>query len=189
MVEIPQSNQLETATFAGGCFWCTEAIFKRLEGVSSVVSGYTGGKTENPSYQEVITGRTGHVEAIQISFDQKVISYNKLLKIFWEFHDPTTLNRQGPDVGAQYKSAIFYDNQDQKVKAEISKERLEKSGKYRHKIVTEILPLTNFYKAEDSHQNYYDTYKNFNPYCTFIIDPKIKKLIELFNSEVKEEYK
>ncbi|MBI2074719.1 MAG: peptide-methionine (S)-S-oxide reductase MsrA [Candidatus Levybacteria bacterium] len=182
-------HKLETATFAGGCFWCTEAIFKRLKGVSEVVSGYAGGTMENPSYEQVSTGKTGFAEAIQIKFNPDSISYNKLLEIFWATHDPTTLNRQGGDIGTQYRSVIFYHNNGQKKEAESSKIEIEKSDGYSDKIVTEIKPFRNFYNAEDYHQNYYERYKNINPYCLVVIDPKIQKLLNKFNEEVKEEYK
>jgi peptide-methionine (S)-S-oxide reductase len=183
------TKEFEKATLAGGCFWCTEAIFKRLKGVEKVTSGYAGGKMENPSYEKVSSGTTGHAEAIQIEYDPKVISFEKLLDIFWATHDPTTLNRQGADVGTQYRSVIFYQNAEQKKIALDSKEKMEKSGKLSGNIVTEVSPLERFYSAEDYHQNYYDTYKNANSYCSIVIDPKIQKLLDKFNSDVKEEYK
>lgn len=170
----------ETATLAGGCFWCTEAIFKRLKGVKLAVPGYTGGTMEDPSYEEVCSGNTMHAEAIQITFDSKVISYEKILDVFWATHDPTTLNRQGNDMGTQYRSAIFYHSAKQKQIAQASKERLEKSGKYKDKIVTAIEPFSNFYKAEGYHQNYYGNNPTA-PYCMLIIDPKIKKLYKEFD--------
>lgn len=166
---------------AGGCFWCTEAIFKRLKGVISVVSGYAGGEMADPSYEEVSTGETGHAEAVQIKFDPKVISFGKLLDIFWVIHDPTTLNRQGSDVGIQYRSAIFYHNKEQKSIAEESKRKDDK-------IVTEIRPFTKFYTAEEYHQNYYERNKSLNSYCSIVIDPKIQKLLDKFNGDVKEKY-
>lgn len=178
----------ETATFAGGCFWCTEAIFKRLKGVEKVESGYSGGERENPSYDQVSTGATGHTEAIEITFDPQIIPYSKLLDIFWHFHDPTTKNRQGNDVGTQYRSVIFYHSEKQKEIAEESKKQLEKDNVYKDKIVTEILPFNTFYKAEQYHQNYYDRNKDY-PYCQFVIDPKISKLLKQYSTEVKEEYK
>lgn len=179
---------IETATLAGGCFWCTEAVFKRLKGVSSVTSGYCGGKISKPSYEQVSTGQTGHAEAIQIRFDPKIISYEHLLDIFWATHDPTTLNKQGADVGNQYRSSIFYHNSEQKRVAEESKSKMEKSGKLNSNIVTEIVPFEKFYTAEEYHQDFYDTYKDANPYCSIVVDPKVKKLLEQFNSDVKEEY-
>jgi len=170
---------LEKATLAGGCFWCTEAIFKRLKGVESVTSGYAGGAIENPSHEDVCSGITGHAEAIQIEFDPKIIPYEKILDVFWATHDPTTLNRQGNDVGTAYRSAIFYHSAKQKQIAEASKEKLEKSGKHKDKIVTTIKPFSNFYKAENYHQNYYAN-NSSAPYCIFVIDPKIKKLYKEF---------
>src|SRR3989338_4007943 len=167
---------METATLAGGCFWCTEAIFKRLKGVTSVVSGYTGGNVENPSYEEVCGGDTGHAEAIQITFDPKVVPYEKLLEIFFALHDPTTLNRQGNDAGTQYRSAIFYHDQSQKEAAEKSKANAQK--KLTDKIVTGIVPYTEFYEAENYHKNYYDS-NRAQGYCQVVIDPKIKKLLSL----------
>lgn len=176
---------LETATLAGGCFWCTQALFKRLKGVKSVVSGYAGGKMGNPSYEEVSSGSTGHAEAIQIKFDPKVISFEKLLEVFFKLHDPTTLNRQGADVGEQYRSAIFYHNEKQQQIALESKKKVENSGVYQDPIVTEIVPYLNFYQAEDYHQNYYENNKNSNSYCRLVIDPKIQKLYKEFKEEVK----
>lgn len=180
---------MQVATLAGGCFWCTETIFKRLKGVKSVTSGYAGGEMINPSYAQISTGQTGHAEAVQIKFDPKVISFDKLLEIFWAVHDPTTLNRQGPDIGSQYRSAIFYHNQEQKHIAEDSKRKAERSGLEGGKIVTEIKPFTKFHIAEEYHQNYYERNKNLNPYCSIVIDPKIQKLLDKFNRNVKEEYK
>lgn len=176
------------ATLAGGCFWCTEAIFKRLKGIKTVNPGYTGGNFENPSYEEVSTGNTGHTEAIQIEFDPSIIPYEKLLDIFWHTHNPTTLNRQGNDVGSQYRSVIFYHDFAQKKIAEKSKIDFEKQGVYQNPIVTEIVPFKNFYEAEDYHKNYYDKSKN-KSYCDFVITPKIQKLLKKYNNSVKEEYK
>src|SRR5260221_6675064 len=183
-----KSMDLQTATFAGGCFWCTEAIFKRLKGVHSVLPGYAGGHVENPSYQEVCSGTTGHAEAIQIEFDPQEIPYEKLLDIFWHTHNPTTMNQQGNDVGPQYRSVIFYYDAMQKEIAEKSKKDLEKEGVYKNPIVTEITPFTNFYVAEDYHKNYFDNNKDA-PYCDFVISPKIHKLLEQYGNDVKEEYK
>lgn len=181
-------NNLETATLAGGCFWCTEAIFRRLKGVLEVTPGYAGGVGENPSYEQVSGGKTGHAEAIQIKFDPAVLSYQKLLDIFWATHDPTTLNRQGNDVGTQYRSVIFYHTPEQKRIAEASKENAAKTEALGRDVITEILPITRFFPAESYHQNYYESNKNSNSYCRLVIDPKIDKLIEKFNSAVKEEY-
>ncbi len=180
---------MEKATLAGGCFWCTEAIFKRLKGVTSIESGYSGGDMDDPNYEAVSRGSTGHAEAIQLTFDPEKISYEKILEIFWATHDPTTLNRQGADVGTQYRSVIFYHDQKQKEIAEKSKEKAQKKGVFNDNIVTEIVPFKKFFKAEEYHQNYYDTYKNVNSYCSLVIDPKIQKLLLKFNSEVKDEYK
>lgn len=180
---------METATLASGCFWCTEAIFKRLKGVISVVSGYAGGKMDNPSYENVSTGRTGHAEAIQVKFDPNIISFNQILDVFWAVHDPTTLNKQGSDVGTQYRSVIFYHDDLQKTAALNSKKKLEESGMLNGKIVTGIEPFEKFFKAEDYHQNYYEVFKNTSPYCSIVIEPKIQKLLEKFNNQVTEEYK
>ena len=180
-------SQVDTATLAGGCFWCTEAIFKRLKGVTSVVSGYTASQVENPSYEAVCSGRTGAAEAIQLTYDPSVISYDKLLEIFWHVHDPTTLNRQGNDVGTQYRSAIFYHTDEQQHLALASKEALEKSGAYKKPVVTEIVPFTNFYPAEDYHKDYYDRNRS-QSYCMFVIDPKVQKLLKEYRNEVKEKW-
>jgi peptide-methionine (S)-S-oxide reductase len=177
----------EKVTLAGGCFWCTEAIFKRLKGVTSVIPGYTASQVANPSYREVCSGKTGAAEAIQITYDPSVISYQTLLEIFWHLHNPTTLNRQGNDIGTQYRSAIYYHNDKQKQVALASKEALEKSGTYKNPVVTEITPFTNFYAAEDYHQDYYDS-NRFVPYCEFVIDPKVEKLLKEYRQSVKDEY-
>lgn len=182
------NDHLEKATFAGGCFWCTEAIFKRLKGVISVVPGYTGGSKKNPTYDEVSSGKTGHTEAINITFDPDTIPYQKLLDIFWHTHNPTTRNKQGADIGTQYRSMIFYHNEEQKKLAEESKEELEKSGTYTDPIVTEIQPFQAFYDAERYHKDYYDN-NSSAPYCTFVIDPKIQKLLKEYGKDVKEEFK
>lgn len=176
---------MEVATLAGGCFWCTEAIFKRLKGVESVVSGYSGGTMTNPNYDKVSMGTTGHAEAIQITFNPEVISYKTLLDVFWKLHDPTTLNRQGADVGTQYRSVIFYHTDEQKKTAEESKEQVEKSNVYHNNIVTQIVPFEAFYQAEDYHQDYYDS-NTSNPYCRIVIDPKITKLYKDFKPFLKE---
>jgi peptide-methionine (S)-S-oxide reductase len=178
-------DKSETATLANGCFWCSEAIFKRLKGVKSVVPGYSGGIVKDPSYDQVCTGKTGHAESIQIEFDPKVISYEKILDIFWHTHDPTTLNRQGNDVGPQYRSAIFYHSQDQKKIAEKLKEELEKEDLFNAPIVTEISPFGNFYVAEDYHKNYYENNQDA-PYCTFVINPKVRKLLMKYGNEVQQ---
>lgn len=179
---------LQTATFASGCFWCTEAIFKRLKGVLSVMVGFTGGERENPDYYQVVTGVTGHAEAIQLMFDPSIISYEKLVEIFFATHNPTTLNQQDFDQGTQYRSAIFYHTQEQKETAQHIKETLEKSRKYKDPIVTEVVPFTKFYTADKHHGNFYDNNRN-SPYCMIIIDPKIQKFLKEYSKEVKEEYK
>lgn len=181
------SNTLETATVAGGCFWCTEAIFKRLKGVETVTSGYSGGARENPSYEQVSSEATGHAEAVQIEFDPKVISYEKILQIFFHLHDPTTLNRQGADVGTQYRSVIFYHSPEQEQIAEKVKQEVVDEGKYNDPIVTEIVPFENFYTAEEEHQDYYDRNSN-QGYCSYVITPKIQKLLKDYRKDVKEEY-
>lgn len=177
--------QLETITLAGGCFWCTEAVFKRLRGVTSVVPGYAASQVKNPSYEQVCTGRTGAAEAIQVTYDPAVISYETLLEIFWHLHDPTTLNRQGNDVGTQYRSGIYYQNEEQKRIALASKEALEKSGAYKNPVVTEIVPFTNFYPAESYHKDYYDRNRS-QSYCAFVIDPKVQKLLKQYRNVVQE---
>lgn len=174
---------LEKATLAAGCFWCTEAIFKRLKGVKKVVSGYSGGDKENPVYDEVASGKTGHAESIQIKFDPKIISYKKLLEIFFHLHNPTTLNQQGADIGTQYRSAIFYHNLEQKIIAEKVKEKIEKEKVYEQPIVTEIVPYKSFYKAENHHQEFYEKNQE-SPYCKVVIDPKLQKLLREFREDV-----
>ena len=176
------------ATLANGCFWCSEAIFKRLKGVNSVLPGYAGGLVKNPSYDQVCTGKTGHAESIQIEFDPKVITFERILDIFWHTHNPTTLNRQGNDIGTQYRSAVFFHDQKQKELAEKSKKELEKEGVYRDSVVTEITPFKNFYAAEDYHKNYYEKHQDA-PYCSFVIDPKMHKLLQEYGNYLSEEYK
>jgi peptide-methionine (S)-S-oxide reductase len=177
--------QYETATLASGCFWCTEAVFKRLKGIVSVFPGYAASKVNNPSYQQVCAGRTGAAEGIQITYDPSIISYEKVLEIFWHLHDPTTLNRQGNDVGTQYRSAVYYHNDEQKQIAEKVKAALEQSHTYKDPIVTEIAPFTNFYRAEDYHVDYYDN-NRYQPYCRAVIDPKVRKLLKEYTNDVKE---
>ncbi|HTV61262.1 MAG TPA: peptide-methionine (S)-S-oxide reductase MsrA [Verrucomicrobiae bacterium] len=166
-------QKTETADLGGGCFWCMEAVFERLPGVISVTSGYAGGQTENPTYQQVCTETTGHAEVTEIVFDPSKISYNQLLDVFWQAHDPTTLNRQGADVGTSYRSIILYRNEKQKLEAEKSK--LEAQKNFRSTIVTQIVPLKKFYPAEDYHQEYYDNNPNAG-YCQIVIAPKLEKL-------------
>ncbi|HWR32610.1 MAG TPA: peptide-methionine (S)-S-oxide reductase MsrA [Chitinophagaceae bacterium] len=175
----------DTATFANGCFWCTEAIFEELEGVISATSGYSGGQTKNPTYKEVSTGETGHAECLQIVYDPAKISFDELLEVFWETHDPTTLNRQGADVGTQYRSGIFYHNEEQKQKAGKYKAALDKSGAFNNPIVTEISPFTQFYPAENYHQQYFENNENNNPYCRIVIRPKLDKFRKVFKDKLK----
>ncbi len=183
---MSENAKLDTITLAGGCFWCVEAIYQRLNGVISVTSGYAGGKVKNPSYREVCTGTTGHAEAVQIVYDANVVSLAEIFKVFFKVHDPTTLNRQGNDEGTQYRSAIFFHNEEQhKIALEV-KAGLDKSGAFNAPIVTEITPFTNFYKAEDYHQDYYNQNKYSNSYCQFVIVPKIEKFESYFKDELKK---
>jgi len=170
---------MEVATFGTGCFWCTEAVFQQLKGVTSVVSGYSGGHLENPSYEEVTTGRTGHAEVCQIEFNPDVISFNDLLEVFFNTHDPTTLNRQGNDIGPQYRSVIFYHTEEQRETAERKKSELEVNKTFRKPIVTEITAFTKFYPAEDYHQNYFRNNPN-QGYCRYVIAPKVEKFEKVF---------
>lgn len=179
-------TQSETATFANGCFWCTEAVFQKLRGVEKVSSGYTGGHVENPTYEQVCNKDTGHAEALQIQYDPRQISFDELLEVFWKTHDPTTLNRQGNDVGPQYRSAIFYHDQEQKEKAEKYKKALDESAVFDAPIVTTIEPLTVFYPAENYHNNYYKN-NPAQPYCYYVIKPKVDKLKKVFADKLKEE--
>ena len=179
------SEKLEKATFGAGCFWCVEAVFQNLRGVHKVESGYAGGKIANPSYREVCSGKTGHAEVAQIGFDPAVISFEELLEVFWHSHDPTTLNRQGADVGTQYRSVIFYHNETQRAAAEASRKKTDESGLWENPIVTEIAPLKEFYKAEGYHQNYYNENPD-QPYCSVVIAPKLSKLRREFAHLLKE---
>jgi peptide-methionine (S)-S-oxide reductase len=177
-------TEFKLATFGGGCFWCTEAIFRRLNGVEKVVSGYSGGHVDNPTYAQVCTGTTGHAESIQITYDPAKVSYEKLLEVFWKTHDPTTKDRQGNDVGPQYRSVIFYHDAEQKNLAKSYKAKLEAEHIWNRPIVTEIVPFTKFWPAEAYHQNYY----NNNPaksYCAFVITPKIEKFKKVFKERLK----
>lgn len=194
MTQNPLLSQIEIATLAGGCFWCTEAIFKRLRGVESITSGYSGGNLpspiqsgstngKKPTYEQVCSGTTGHAESIQIRFNPSIISYKKLLEVFFKLHDPTTLNQQGADIGTQYRSAIFYHTEQQKQLAEEA--RKEAQSLYIKPIVTKIEPFIKFYAAEDYHQNYYEANKSA-PYCQIVIDPKIQKLISQFQEVIKK---
>ena len=167
----------EIATLGGGCFWCIEAVFERVKGVLSVKPGYAGGKTLNPTYREICSGKTGHAEVAKIGYDSKLISFEKILEIFWKCHDPTTLNRQGNDIGTQYRSVIFYHNEKQKEIAEISKKKVNGSKLWKNPIVTEITKLNNYSDAEDYHNDYYKNNPN-QPYCVYVIKPKLDKLIK-----------
>jgi len=175
---------MEVATFGSGCFWCTEAVFQRIKGVEKVVSGYAGGHVQNPTYRQVCAGNTGHAEAVQVQYDPSQISYPEILEIFWKTHDPTTRDRQGNDVGPQYRSAIFYHNEEQKRLAEEYKKKLDEAHIWEDPIVTEITPFTNFYPAEDYHQNYYNENPN-QGYCSYIIRPKVEKLQKVFREKLK----
>ena len=181
---IEKDSSYETATFGAGCFWCVEAVFLQINGVKSVVSGYSGGSVKNPTYKEICTGLTGHAEVCQIVYDPKVVSYATLLQAFFLSHDPTTLNRQGNDVGTQYRSVIYYHNKEQKQLSEQIKKELDASGAFNQPIVTEISPLGIFYQAEDYHQNYYNQNDN-QPYCQFVIKPKLEKFEKVFNAHLK----
>lgn len=177
-------NTMNTAIFGAGCFWCVEAQFQMLDGVESVISGFTGGTVKNPSYKEVCSGTTGHAEVCLITYDSSKISYDELLAVFWKTHDPTQLNRQGNDMGTQYRSAIFYQTEKEKELAEFYKKELNASGAFAEPIVTEISPLTVFYKAEDYHQNYFNQHGN-ESYCQFVIQPKVEKLKKVFKDKLK----
>ena len=180
-----QGVSLEVATLAGGCFWCIEAIFREIDGVENVVSGYTGGTTVNPTYEQVCTGKTGHAEAIQISFNPSKISYREILEIFFSVHDPTTLNRQGADVGTQYRSAVFYHNQQQKPVAEELIGELNKAHLWKESIVTQIVPLGTFYPAEDYHREYFSRHPE-QAYCQMVISPKVSKLRKRWAKRLKK---
>ncbi len=180
-----QNKKLDIATFAAGCFWCVEAQYQQLDGVEKVESGYIGGDVDNPTYKQVCTGTTGHAEACNIYYDPEKITYDELLAAFWVAHDPTTLNRQGNDVGTQYRSAIFYHNEEQKQKAEEYKRRLNEEKAYDNPVVTEISPYSKFYKAEEYHQNYYNDNPN-QGYCTFVVKPKLDKFKKVFADKLKK---
>ena len=175
---------LQQATFGAGCFWCVEAVFEQLEGVHSAVSGYSGGKTKNPTYKAVCTGRTGHAEVVQVTFDPAVISFDELLEVFWQTHDPTTLNRQGNDVGTQYRSAIFFHNEQQREAAEGYKKKLDASAAFDAPIVTEISPHREFFPAEDYHQQYFEL-NGHEPYCAAVVKPKVDKVRKVFRDKLK----
>jgi peptide-methionine (S)-S-oxide reductase len=181
-IHVPEGKSI--TTLGTGCFWCTEAIFQNLKGVATVASGFSGGHVENPSYQQVVTGTTGHAEVVQLVFDPSLISFPELLEVFWSSHDPTTLNRQGADVGPQYRSAIFYHTESQKEEAKKYLESLEKSKVFNDPIVTEITPFSNFYPAEDYHRNYFELNGN-QPYCQFVIRPKVEKFKQAFADKLR----
>lgn len=180
-----EASRMETITLGGGCFWCVEAVFQELKGVTKIVSGYAGGTVPNPTYEAVCSGRTGHAEVAQISFDPAVISLPEVLEVFWKTHDPTTLNRQGNDVGTQYRSIVLYSNEEQKQTVEAYKKKLDESGAFNRPIVTEIKPLTTFYPAEAYHQNYYRTNPN-QGYCQYVIVPKLDKFRKVFKDKLKD---
>jgi peptide-methionine (S)-S-oxide reductase len=177
--------RIETATLAGGCFWCLEAVYDELKGVESVESGYMGGQKANPTYNQVCNGNTGHAEVVQVKYDADVVSFGDLLDIFFTIHDPTTLNRQGNDVGTQYRSAIFYHSPEQKAAAEAKIAEIGAAGIWRDRIVTEVAPATTFYVAEDYHQEYFARTGNSNPYCTVVVAPKVAKFRKAFFDKLK----
>ena len=180
----PLPGGLQQATFGSGCFWCSEAVFQRLEGVRSVVPGYSGGDVKNPAYEQVSTGTTGHAEVVQLTYDPEVISYADLLEVFWRTHDPTTPNRQGHDVGPQYRSVIFYHNDDQRRLAEHYKAKLDEAGAFAAPLVTEIVPFRAFYPAEAYHRNYFNDNPR-QPYCSLVIRPKVEKFKQVFHDKLK----
>jgi peptide-methionine (S)-S-oxide reductase len=184
MSETNSTTQTETATLGGGCFWCTEAIFRNLKGVESVVSGYSGGWVKNPTYKEVCTGETGHAEVVEINFNPKAITFAEILEVFFQVHDPTTLNRQGADVGTQYRSVIFYHSAQQKELAEKYIAELNKENVYGKKLVTEVAPFEHFYKAEAYHQDYFSNNRT-QGYCQFVIVPKMEKFKKIFKDKLK----
>jgi peptide-methionine (S)-S-oxide reductase len=184
-MKLTNGVKTDTATFGTGCFWCTEAIFEQLKGVLKVTSGYSGGHVKNPTYEQVCEKNTGHAEVVQIVYDPQQITFDELLEVFWQTHDPTTLNRQGNDVGPQYRSVIFYHNEEQKEKSEKYKAELDKSGSWDNKIVTAVEPYENFYTAENYHQNYYNN-NGSQPYCSFVIRPKVEKFEKVFKDKIKK---
>jgi methionine-S-sulfoxide reductase len=184
--QTPKQSNLETITLAGGCYWCVEAVYENLLGVQSAISGYAGGKNANPTYEDVSTGRSGYAEVVKITYDKNVTNLDEIFKVFFTVHDPTTLNRQGADVGTQYRSAIFYKNEAQKKSAQTIINAMKKAKIYDSPIVTTVEPLKKFYKAEDYHQNYYANNKN-QPYCQMVIQPKMEKFEKLFKSRLKKQ--
>ncbi len=183
--KIMSTATLDTATFGTGCFWCTEAIFQQVEGVEKVTSGYSGGTVPNPTYEQVCSKTTGHAECLNIMYDPAKVSFDELLEIFWQVHDPTTLNRQGADAGPQYRSVVFYHNEEQKAKTAKYKAELDKSGAWDKPIVTTLEPFTEFYAAEAYHQNYYNN-NTSQGYCQFVIRPKVEKFEKVFKSKLKK---
>lgn len=183
--QMTNNNKLKPATFGSGCFWCVEAIFQGVEGVEKVVSGYSGGHVKNPTYKEVCQGTTGHAEVCQLSYDPDIVSFEELLEIFWKTHDPTTLNRQGNDVGTQYRSVVFYHNDRQKALAKKYKKKLDESGAFKDPIVTEIKAYKKMYVADDYHQNYFNE-NGSQPYCSFVIQPKVDKFKKVFKDKLKK---
>lgn len=179
------AKPLEAATFGGGCFWCLEAVYQQLKGVEKVVSGYSGGNVRNPTYKQVLTGLTGHAEVVQITYDPAIITYPELLEVFWKIHDPTTLNRQGPDIGTQYRSIILAHNPEQLELARSYKAKLSESGAFNRPIVTEIKPLSRFYPAEAYHQNYFRN-NPYQGYCQYVIVPKLEKFQQVFRDKLKQ---
>ncbi len=183
--KVMETKNLDTATFGGGCFWCVEAVYQQLNGVVSVASGYSGGQRANPTYEQVCSGATGHAEVIQIVYDTTKLSFDELLEVFWTVHDPTTLNRQGADVGTQYRSVVFYHNEHQKETTNSYIEKLNAEHAFNNPVVTEVSPFTTFYKAEDYHQNYYNENQN-QPYCSLVIQPKVEKFKKVFGDKLKK---
>jgi peptide-methionine (S)-S-oxide reductase len=182
---MTEKATLETATFGTGCFWCTEAVFQQLEGVSKVTSGYSGGSVESPTYKQVCTGTTGHAECLKIDYDPTKITFDELLEVFWQVHDPTTLNRQGNDIGTQYRSVVFYHDAIQKSKVQKYATALNKSGAFANQIVTKLEPFVKFYPAEDYHQNYFNL-NGSESYCQFVIKPKVEKFEKVFKNKLKK---
>jgi peptide-methionine (S)-S-oxide reductase len=183
---LARANSAETATFGSGCFWCTEALFQQLKGVRNVVPGYSGGSVENPTYKQICTGTTGHAEVVQVTFDPKVVTYSELLEVFWQTHDPTTVNRQGHDVGTQYRSVIFYHSDRQHQLSERYRQKIDAAHVFSKPLVTEIAQFTAFYRAEDYHQNYYANHPEL-PYCRTMIGPKLEKLKKVFQDKLRTE--
>lgn len=181
----PNNENFESATLGGGCFWCLEAVYLEVKGINKVVSGFSGGHIKNPAYREVVTGQTGHAEVVQLTYDPSIISYREILEIFFHLHDPTTLNRQGADIGTQYRSVIFYHNKDQEQTARQVFSEIEASKLWPNRLVTEVSPLEAFYAAEDYHQNYYARNTD-QPYCTYVISPKMQKLRKLFKEKLQD---